>query len=152
LTGSPQLERASYWTEERFKEAGLANAHLEAWQIANTWTRGPASARITAPVEQNLTVATAGWSPGTKGVLHGPVVGLSATTDEEMQQFKGKLTGAIVLFGKPVEMVAPGNPLFVPWGDETIPVALPKSDKPIDYAAYGKSRRAQLKFLEGEHA
>src|SRR5271166_1891373 len=63
LTGSPQLERASHWTEERFKEAGIPNAHLEAWQIANTWTRGPAAARVTAPVEQTLTVAAAGWSP-----------------------------------------------------------------------------------------
>lgn len=151
LTGSPQLERASHWTAERFKEAGLANAHLEAWQIANAWTRGPASARITAPVEQTLTVATAGWSPGTKGPLHAPVIGLAVNSVEDLQQYKGKLSGAIVLLGKPMEMAAPGNPLFVPWGDETIPVALPKSDKPIDYTAYFKSRRAQVKFLEGEH-
>jgi Iap family predicted aminopeptidase len=79
-------------------------------------------------------------------------VGLDVKSVEEIQQYKGKLNGAIVLFGKPVEMVAPGNPLFVPWGDETIPVALPKSDTPIDYAAYGKSRRAQVNFLESEHA
>jgi carboxypeptidase Q len=151
LTGSPQLERASHWTEERFKEAGLANAHLEAWQIANSWTRGAASARVTEPVEQTLTVATAGWSPGTKGPLHAPVIGLAVNSVEDLQQYKGKLSGAIVLLGKPMEMAAPGNPLFVPWGDETIPVALPKSDKPIDYTAYFKSRRAQVKFLEGEH-
>jgi len=151
LTGSPQLDRASHWTEERFKEAGLANAHLEPWQIANAWTRGPASARVTAPVEQTLTVATAGWSPGTNGPLRGSVIGLDVQTEADLQRYKGKLTGALVLLGKPVEMVAPGNPLFVPWGDETIPVALPKSDKPIDYTAYFKSRRAQVKFLEGEH-
>jgi len=152
LTGSPQLERASHWTEERFKEAGLSDTHLEAWQIANSWSRGASTARVTAPVEQTLTVATAGWSPGTKGPVHGRVVGLDVKSEEELQQYKGKLAGAIVLFGKPVEMVAPGNPLFVPWGDETIPVALPKSDKPIDYTAYFKARRAQVKFLEGEHA
>lgn len=151
LTGSPQLDRASHWTEERFKEAGLSNAHLESWQIANNWVRGPASAHVTAPVEQSLTVATAGWSPSTKGPTHGRVVGIDAKTIEDMQQYQGKLEGAIVLLGKPMEMVAPGNPLLVPWGDETIPVALPKSDTPIDYAAYFKSRRAQLKFLEGEH-
>lgn len=151
LTGSPQLDLASKWTQDRFKEAGLTNAHLEAWQIANTWTRGPATARVTSPVEQTLTVATAGWSPGTNGPVHGPVVGLAVTTEEELQQYKGKLNGAIVLLGKPMEMVAPGNPLFVPWGDETIPVALPKSDKPIEYTSYFKTRRAMVNFLEGEH-
>jgi carboxypeptidase Q len=151
LTGSVQLERASHWTEERFKEAGLSNAHLEAWQIANAWTRGPATGLITSPAVQMLTLATAGWSPGTKGPLRAPVIGLAVNGEEDLQQYKGKLSGAIVLLGKPVEMMAPGNPLFVPWGDETIPVALPKSDTPIDYTAYFKSRRAQVKFLEGEH-
>ncbi len=151
LTGSAQLDRASHWTEERFKEAGYSNAHLEAWQIANNWVRGSATARVTVPVEQILTVATAGWSPGTTGSLQGRVVGLDAKTEEDLQQYAGKLTGAIVLLGKPVEMAAPGNPLFVPWGDETLPVALPVSDKPIDYTSYFKIRRAQVKFLEGEH-
>jgi carboxypeptidase Q len=151
LTGSPQLARASRWTEERFKEAGYANAHLESWQIANNWVRGPATAHTTAPVEQNLTVATAGWSPGTPGPLHGRVVGLDAKSEADLEPYKGKLEGAIVLLGKPVEMVAPGNPMLVPWGDETLPVALPKSDKPIEYMSYFKTRRAQLKFLEAEH-
>src|SRR4029077_13833278 len=31
LTGSPQLDRASHWTEDQFKAAGFANAHLESW-------------------------------------------------------------------------------------------------------------------------
>ena len=151
LTGSPQLDRASHWTEERFKDAGLANAHLEPWQIPNAWTRGASTARITKPVEQTLTVATAGWSPGTQGPLRGPVVGLDVTSAEDLQPYKGKLAGALVLVGKPVEMVAPGNPLFTPWGDETIPVALPKSDKPINYTAYFKARRELVKFLGNEH-
>jgi carboxypeptidase Q len=150
LTGSPQLDRASHWTEERFQEAGYSNAHLESWQIANNWMRGPATASVTKPVEQTLTVATAGWSPGTRGPMHGRVVGLNAKTEDDLQRYAGKLEGAIVLLGKPVEMAAPGNPLLVPWGEETLPVALPVSDQPIDYTAYFKTRRAQLKFLETE--
>src|ERR1700730_4852071 len=45
LTGSPQLDKASHWTMERFKEAGLANVRLEPWTIANSWTPGAASGR-----------------------------------------------------------------------------------------------------------
>src|SRR3984893_11741066 len=52
LTGSPQLDRASHWTLERFKEIGLSNAHLEPWTIANSWTRGPGSGRILSPTEE----------------------------------------------------------------------------------------------------
>src|SRR3984957_20323529 len=56
LTGSPQLDKASHWTMERFKEAGLANVRLEPWTIANSWTRGPASGRVTVPTEHRLTL------------------------------------------------------------------------------------------------
>src|SRR5262249_31369387 len=52
LTGTPQLDQASHWTEAQFKAAGLENVHLEPWTIANSWTRGQnwgASGRILTP-------------------------------------------------------------------------------------------------------
>ena len=152
LTGSPQLDNASHWTTERFKEAGLSNAKLEPWTIANSWTRGPASGQIISPSHHELTLETAGWSAATKGELRGPVIGVAAEKPEDLQQYKGKLKGAIVVAGRPLEMVSPGNPLLTPWGEETIPVALPKMDgnKPMDFEAFMRARRAQTKFFEEE--
>src|SRR5260370_5256027 len=91
LTGSAKLDEASHWTMEQFKAAGLANAHLEDWTIANSWTRGPASGRIIAPSEETLTLATAGWSPGTKGTVRGTVVAVTFEKAENLVQCKGKL-------------------------------------------------------------
>jgi len=152
LTGSPQLDQASHWTMERFKEAGLSTAHLEPWTIANSWTRGPASGQIISPTHHVLTLETAGWSAATKGELRGPVIGIAAEKVEDLQQYKGKLKGAIVIVGRPVEMDSPGNPLMTPWGENTIPVAFPKMDanKPFDFEAYMKLRQAQTKFFEEE--
>lgn len=150
LTGSQQLEQASSWTLERFKQLGLAKAHLEPWTIANSWTRGDATGRILGPTKQALTLAAAGWSPNTKGTLHGSVIGVSAERPEDLKRYKGKLTGAIVVFGKPAEMQTPVNPLLTPWGDMTIPVALPKSDKPLDYQAYVALRTAAMNFFAEE--
>jgi len=152
LTGSPQLDRASHWTMERFKEAGLSNAKLEPWTIANSWTRGPASGQIISPSHHVLTVETAGWSAATKGELRGPVIGVAAEKPEDLQQYKGKLKGAIVIVGRPVEMVSPGHPLLTPWGEDTIPVAMPKMDanKPMDFEAFMKLRQAQTNFFEEE--
>src|SRR6202521_815876 len=96
LTGSPQLDKASHWTMERFKEAGLANVHLEPWTIANNWTRGPASGGVTLPAQHRLTLETAGWSASTKGMAHRPGIGITAENAEELQQNKGKLKGASV--------------------------------------------------------
>jgi len=152
LTGSPQLDKASHWTMERFKEAGISNARLEPWTVANSWTRGPASGQIISPSRHVLTVETAGWSAATKGELRGPVIGVAAEKPEDLQQYKGKLKGAIVIVGRPVEMVSPGHPLLTPWGEETIPVAMPKmdADKPMDFEAFMRVRQAQTKFFEEE--
>ena len=152
LTGSLQLDQASHWTMERFKELGLANAKLEPWTIANGWTRGPATGQIISPTHHVLTLETAGWSAGTKGALRGPVIGIAAEKPEDLQQYKGKLKGAIVVVGRATETISPGNPLLTPWGEETIPVARPKSDdrKPFDYDAYRKLRQAQTKFFAEE--
>ena len=71
LTGSPQLKQANDWTRDKFAQYGLTNAHLEPWTMARSWTRGTARARIVAPAEHPLTIAAAGWSPGTPGVVRG---------------------------------------------------------------------------------
>ena len=119
LTGSPQLEQASHWSVERFNELGLANAKLEPWTIANSWTRGPATGQVISPTYHLLTLETAGWSAATRGALRGRVIGISVEKPEDFQQYKGKLKGAIVIVGRPRAMVSPGHPLLTPWGDET---------------------------------
>src|ERR1700674_4996293 len=153
LTGSPQLDQASHWTMERFKELGLSNAKLEPWTIASNWTRGPATGQIVSPTHHTLTLETAGWSAGTKGALRGPVIGIAAENMEDLAQYKGRLKGAIVIVGRPMVTIAPGNPLLTPWAEETIPVARPRSDdrRPFDYDAYRKLRQAQTKFFAEEN-
>ena len=50
LTGSPELKKANNWTRDKFRQYGLANAHLEPWTIERSWTRGEAKGRIVVPV------------------------------------------------------------------------------------------------------
>jgi carboxypeptidase Q len=158
LTGSQQLDLAGKWMMQQFQNIGLANVHQEPWSIANRWTRGPATGRVFLTQEKpgeeavalNLTLATGGWSTATKGTVRGPVVGVAVEQIEDLQQYKGKLANAIVVMGKPVELSAPGNPMLTPWGEETIPVAFPKSDKLFDFAAYIKLRMAEFNFFAEE--
>jgi len=152
LTGSPQVDRASHWTEEQFRGLGLGNAHLESWSIANSWTRGPASGRVTSPALHELTLATMGWSPSTNGTVKGELATIDVEKPEDLEKYKGKLGGKIVLFGKPREMEPPMDPMLTPWGEGTIPVMHAKEDKPIDYRAYMATRRAAMKMLQEEKA
>jgi carboxypeptidase Q len=150
LTGSPQLDRASHWTEEQFKSAGLPSVRLESWSIANNWTRGPATGRILAPAEQSLTLATGGWSSSTDGAVRGTVVGVAYQNLEDLEKYRGKLKGAIILLGHPREMELPRNPLITPWNEETIPVAHPRGDTPYMAGGYGKIRAALTKMIDEE--
>src|SRR5208283_1714953 len=152
LTGSPQVDRASHWTEEQFRALGLENAHLESWSIANSWTRGPASGRVTSPVVHELTLATVGWSPSTDGTVKGELVTIDVEKPEDLEKYKGKLGGKIVLFGKPREMEPPIDPMLTPWGEGILPLMHAKEDKPIDYRAYMAARRATIKMLQDEKA
>ncbi len=161
LTGSEQLEQASRWMLERFEQLGMANTHQEAWTIANRWTRGAAVGRLflsgptkagEEPTALALTMATSGWSPATNGTVRGRAIGVDIERVEELEQYKRKLKGAIVVLGRPKELQAPRNPMMTPWGEETIPIAFPKSDKPFDYEAYVKLRTAEMKFFAEQEA
>jgi len=152
LTGSPQLDRASLWTEAQFRALGLENAHLESWSIANAWTRGPASGRVILPTVHELTLATVGWSPSTDGTVKGELVTIDVEKPEDLEKYKGKLGGKIVLYGRPREMEPPIDPMLTPWGEGTLPLMHAKEDKPIDYRAYMAARRATIKMLQDEKA
>ena len=82
LTGSPLLKQANQWTAEMFRKYGLTNVHLEPYRIAHAWMRGTANARILSRTEHPLTIASAAWSPNTKGPVRGPVVYFDAKKPE----------------------------------------------------------------------
>jgi hypothetical protein len=110
LTGSPGLTKANHWTRDRFRQYGLANAHLESWMIERAWTRGEARGRVVVPVEQRILLESAGWSPSTKGPQRGPVVHVKAQSADELSPYRGKLKGAWVLFSQVSVQPSPKQP------------------------------------------
>jgi Zn-dependent M28 family amino/carboxypeptidase len=152
LTGSSELNHASHWALEQFTKLGLANAHLEPWTIANSWSRGPATGRIVSPAAHPLTLATAGWSTATPGTIRARVVGVEADTVADLEKYRGKLKGAVVVVGRPGELVEPKSPLLTPWGQPTIPLDLPKQNGPFNPESQRELRQARSKFFADEGA
>ena len=98
LTGSPQLRAAQEWAKNEFTKIGLQNSHLEAWgPFGRGWSLESFSASMLKPTYAPLIAYPKAWSPSTKGVVRGEVVYLNAQTDADLEKFKGKLKGAIVL-------------------------------------------------------
>src|SRR5271168_4624662 len=153
LTGSAKLDQASHWTEEQLKAAGFSNAHLEPWTIEKAWIRGTATGRIVSPADQQLALAAYGWSPSTQGTVRGQVIGIKAERLEDLDQYRGKLKGAIVLVGSPGDLVAPENPLLPPYDKMSLPLARPKLvAHEANFDEYVKMARGRMRMLENEGA
>src|SRR5882724_5483009 len=150
LTGSPQLKRASDWTAEMFKKYGLTNVHLETYSIPHAWERGKANARIIAPTEHPLTIASSAWAPNTKGKVHGPVIYFDAKKPEEYEKFKGKLRGAILILQEP-KPLSPAKPIdqnreiYHPLEEPPPPIGQPGLPDP--YEKYLETAKIRNEFL-----
>ena len=98
LTASPGMKRSNEWTRDQLTKWGLQNAHLEAWgPFGRGWTLKRFSAQVTEPLTIPLIAYPKAWSPGTAGPLTAEVVYFDAKDDADLERFKGKLKGAIVL-------------------------------------------------------
>ena len=107
LTGSPNMKHANEWTRDKLAEWGLTNAHLEAWgPFGYGWSLQRFSAQIIAPHNIPLKAYPTAWSPGLDRAMETDVVFLDATNTTQLEKYKGKLQGAIVL-ASPVRAVPP---------------------------------------------
>jgi hypothetical protein len=104
LTGSPNMQRANEWTRDKLTEFGLVKAHLEPWgPFGHGWSYESISMRLTSPDVAELWALPRAWSPATNGVLRGVPVKAKIETKEDIEKYKGKLTGKFVMLGDPAE-------------------------------------------------
>ena len=105
LTGSPNMKKANDWTRDKFTSFGLLNAHLEPWgTFGRGWSNEFVSVRMVAPDTTMLYALPKAWSPGTEGAVKADVVLLNVTKPEDLEKYRGKVTGKIVLVGQPKDL------------------------------------------------
>src|ERR1700704_4011397 len=98
LTGSPNMKKANDWTRDKLKDFGLVNSHLEPWEpFGRGWSNEYVNVRMTSPDTATLIAYAKAWTPGTDGVVKGKVVRVNITTPQDIEKYRGKLTGKIVL-------------------------------------------------------
>jgi carboxypeptidase Q len=97
------MQAASQWTLKRFHDYHV-EAHLETAQIAHGWTRGVETAEITSPIQRHIGIHALGWSKATDGEITGQVIALNIIGPSDLERYKGKLKGAIVLLHRPADL------------------------------------------------
>ena len=112
LTGSPNLKRANEWTRDKLASWGLTNAHLEAWgPFGRGWSLNRFSVQIVEPQAIPLIGYPSAWSPGLERQVVAEVALFEARTNADLEKYKGKLEGKIVLAGGEREVPARYEPL-----------------------------------------
>ena len=100
LTGSPSLKRANEWTRDKLTSWGLKNGHLEAWgPFGRGWQLDRFSCQVVEPQDIPLIAFPKAWSPSLRGAVTADVVLLDVRDQAELEKFKGRLKGKIVLSG-----------------------------------------------------
>jgi hypothetical protein len=113
LTGSPNMKKANEWTRDEFVKWGLVNAHLEPWGVfGRGWAYQLCEVRMVSPDYMQFLAIPEAWTPGTNGSLRAEVTQMIASTSADLEKYKGKLAGKIVLLGEARIPDPSDKPLF----------------------------------------
>ena len=111
LTNSPQMARANAWTRGKFTEWGLANVHDEAFDdFGRGWEFTSASVEMLSPRALPLHALPKAWTPGTRGPVEGEAMLVTIKAIGDLDQYKGRLAGKILLLDEAREYKRGGEP------------------------------------------
>ena len=114
LTGSPNMAKANAWTRDQLTAMGCSNAHLESWgEFGLGWRQISTSVDMAAPDTAVFIAQATPWSPATNGAVTADVIAMSSLKDEkDLDKWKGKLAGKIVLLGNPPAIKPDPEPML----------------------------------------
>jgi carboxypeptidase Q len=144
LAGSPGLKRAQDWAVSTLKTWGMVNVAREPWgKFGKGWEVQKNYVAMTAPYYHALIGIPRAWTPGTNGLIKAEVVYLKADTLSDLDKYKGKLKGKVVVIDAP----APAEQNFTrPDAQRTADSTLAQMENPN---AAGGRRGGQGNFRRG---
>src|SRR5271170_7692826 len=111
LTNSPAYFGAADWVVKQLTEWGISS-HQEKWPFGRGWQFTHFSAHLIEPQYAPLIGYPQAWTAGTNGVLTGePMLIESLASDADIEKYKGKLKGKIIMIGGARELQMSMNPL-----------------------------------------
>jgi carboxypeptidase Q len=155
LTGSPNIKAAGDWAVKTLTEWGAQNAHLETWgDFGKGWENERFSATVVAPNPWTIIGAPKAWTPGTDGPITADVVYAPMDSEKDLEEWKGKLKGKIVLPVPAREVKLSFDPLAHRYTDEELKKLEEIDPERGGRRNYNRSRYAfmvkRLEFLAGE--
>jgi carboxypeptidase Q len=97
LAGSPNMRKAGDWVQQKLKEWGLDNIHVENYDLGRSWELKRFQAHMIEPVYSPLIAYPKAWTPGTEGLVRGEAIRVDINSEEDIEKYRGKLKGMFVL-------------------------------------------------------
>ncbi len=158
LAGSPGLRRAQNWAVNQLKSWGMANAKLEPWgKFGKGWEVQKNYAAMTLPYYHAIIAIPKAWTSGTNGPIKGDVILIKADTVTDLDQYKGKLAGKIVILDTKTKLNRSTKPDMARYTDAELdemakatPPKSPNGPRIFTLSNERKLRIAIGKFLQDE--
>ncbi|MBP6185033.1 MAG: M28 family peptidase [Saprospiraceae bacterium] len=98
LTGSPKLQRAKSWVQDKLRSWDMQNVRVDEWgPFGSGWELEHFEMHARTPEYWPVLAYPKAWSPSTKGLIKGDVIYLQAEEEADLAAYKGKLAGKFVL-------------------------------------------------------
>jgi len=109
LSNSPGHKKAAEYAKSTLESWGLQNAVIDQWdeEFGRGWQLKKFNLQALEPSAFQVIAHPKAWSPGIKGTVQAEAIYLDAKDEKDLEKYKGKLKGKIVLFSTPVA-VKPG--------------------------------------------
>ncbi|MFT3823290.1 MAG: M20/M25/M40 family metallo-hydrolase [Chitinophagaceae bacterium] len=121
LTNSPGYLKAANWAKSKLTEFGLENAQLEPWgEWGKGWELEKSYIAMTAPYYRPMIAFPKTWTSSTKGLQHTEVIIVDAKDSAELQTYKGKLKGKLILIPRNDTLVPSYKPDATRMTDEEL--------------------------------
>ena len=112
IPGTPAMKKAGEWAKSKFSEWGMANTAVEpCGEFGLGWANEYISVHMLEPTYSALLAYAKPWTLGTMGKLKGQPILAVVRTKADLEKWKGKLKGAIVLTDPPRQV----HPSFKPY-------------------------------------
>jgi hypothetical protein len=98
LTGSNKLENAQNWAISQLKSWGMTNVMKEEWgAFGRGWQLDHFEMHAYSPDYWPVLAYPKAWSPSTNGLVSGELIYIQADSKEDLDGYKGKIRGKIVM-------------------------------------------------------
>jgi len=153
LTGSGNLAHAQEWAVKQLSDWGMVNAKTEAWGgFGKGWEIEKSYLAMTVPYYQPLIAVPKAWTGSTNGLVKAQAVLMKVDSVQDLDAFKGKLAGKIVVIYssnevklglKPEASRYTAEELRKIYMDESVE---PDDDPPFDVAKFRAARAMRKKI------